>query len=430
MKKILLILLLCLGFINVYADSYVTDILVDGVSLQGFSSDKYEYSLEVDSKKDKITVVFVYDKDKYKVSGTPSNISLNPGLNKATLTVKDNDLKTLATYVVNITREDSRSNENSLLGLMIGGKKVELTDKLEYDVLVNNDLKKVELKATLKDLNSKFVSGYGERTGNNSITLSGEKTSVEVKVEAENGEVKTYKINIIKDNYKSNDNSLKSLKIDKIPFNFKSNIYEYNLNTIYDVDVIKLEAVANDSKATITYDKEINLKVGTNNIIIKVEAEDKSVKEYKLNITRSELIPLVKDITITGIDFTFDSNIKTYNIKTNNDKLSFKVTLNDENSKVNEIGNDNITNNSKVILEVSNDSRVETYTFIIEKEELDIDDKTDDKIDDDNKINEDVSTNVINSFLKKHEMIIALSTFGLGILLLLVAVVIKTSKVK
>ena len=166
------------------------------------------------------------------------------------------------------------------------------------------------------------------------------------------------------------------------------------------------------------------------NSVVICQPKSKRDKEYKLNITRSELIPLVKDITITGIDFTFDSNIKTYNIKTNNDKLSFKVTLNDENSKVNEIGNDNITNNSKVILEVSNDSRVETYTFIIEKEELDIDDKTDDKIDDDNKINEDVSTNVINSFLKKHEMIIALSTFGLGILLLLVAVVIKTSKVK
>lgn len=426
MKKILLILLLFLGFINVYADSYVTDILVDGVSIQDFSSDKYEYNLEVDSKKDKITVVFIYDKDKYKVSGTPSNISLNPGLNKASLIVKDNNLKELATYIVNIKRLDYRSNENSLSSLMIGEKKVELTEKLEYDVKVSNDLKKVELKATLKDLNSKFVSGYGERIGNNSITLSGEKTSVEVKVEAENGEIKTYKINIIKDDYKSNDNSLKSLKIDKIPFNFKSDIYEYNLNTDYDISVINLEAVKNDLKATVTYDKEINLKVGINNIIIKVEAEDKSVKEYKLNITRSELVALVKDIKIDGIDFTFDSNIKTYNIKTTSDKLSFKVTLNDENSKIKEIGNDNIVNNSKVILEVSNDLQEETYTFIIEKEEL----KVDDKKDDDNKINKHVSTNVINSFLKKHEMIIALSTFGLGILLLLVAVVSKTKIVK
>ena len=82
--------------------------------------------------------------------------------------------------------------------------------------------------------------------------------------------------------------------------------------------------------------------------------------------------------------------------------------------------NDNITDNSKVILEVSNDLQTETYTFIIEKEILDKD----------SEFNNEISTNVINSFLKKYEMIIALSTFGLGILLLLVAIISKTSKVK
>ena len=75
-------------------------------------------------------------------------------------------------------------------------------------------------------------------------------------------------------------------------------ILEYNLTCKNDISSIVIEAVANDNKATVEYEKNITLNEGLNNITIKVTAEDGTIKEYKLNITREELVPLVENIEI------------------------------------------------------------------------------------------------------------------------------------
>ena len=356
-KKLIVILFLFFSLLGVKADEYVTDILVDGTSLKGF-------------------------KTKYKGSGSSENIKLVPGLNKVTYTIKDMDLKELATYVVNIKKEDNRSSDNSLSSLRIGTNQVVLSDKNEYDVYVDSKLTKVELKATLKDNKSKFVSGYGERIGNNSITLSGETTKVEVKVSAENESIRTYLINIIKKDYKSSDATLKEL----------------------------------------TYDKTIGLKEGINNLIIKVEAEDGSSLEYKINITREQEEKLVKDITITDVDFKFDSSKTNYILKTDLDKLDIKVTLTKEDAKVEILDNENLQNNSKITLKVTLDEKEETYNFKIVKD--DTKDDVKDETKDENKSFD------LNSFLKTNEMLIGLGVFGLGVLSLLIAIIDKKRRVK
>ncbi len=421
-KKLIVILFLFFSLLGVKADEYVTDILVDGTSLKGFKSEVLEYNLDVDSQKETIKVVFVYDKTKYKGSGSSENIKLVPGLNKVTYTIKDMDLKELATYVVNIKKEDNRSSDNSLSSLRIGTNQVVLSDKNEYDVYVDSKLTKVELKATLKDNKSKFVSGYGERIGNNSITLSGETTKVEVKVSAENESIRTYLINIIKKDYKSSDATLKELKIDKIPFTFKSDTLEYNLTVKNNITSINIDATSNDSKATLTYDKTIGLKEGINNLIIKVEAEDGSSLEYKINITREQEEKLVKDITITDVDFKFDSSKTNYILKTDLDKLDIKVTLTKEDAKVEILDNENLQNNSKITLKVTLDEKEETYNFKIVKD--DTKDDVKDETKDENKSFD------LNSFLKTNEMLIGLGVFGLGVLSLLIAIIDKKRRVK
>ena len=421
-KKLIVILFLFFSLLGVKADEYVTDILVDGTSLKGFKSEVLEYNLDVDSQKETIKVVFVYDKTKYKGSGSSENIKLVPGLNKVTYTIKDMDLKELATYVVNIKKEDNRSSDNSLSSLRIGTNQVVLSDKNEYDVYVDSKLTKVELKATLKDNKSKFVSGYGERIGNNSITLSGETTKVEVKVSAENESIRTYLINIIKKDYKSSDATLKELKIDKIPFTFKSDTLEYNLTVKNNITSINIDATSNDSKATLTYDKTIGLKEGINNLIIKVEAEDGSSLEYKINITREQEEKLVKDITITDVDFKFDSSKTNYILKTDLDKLDIKVTLTKEDAKVEILDNENLQNNSKITLKVTLDEKEETYNFKIVKD--DTKDDVKDETKDENKSFD------LNSFLKTNEMLIGVGVFGLGVLSLLIAIIDKKRRVK
>ena len=89
MKKILFIVLLFSILLNVKAEGYLTNILVDGTRIKDFQSDKTEYSLEVDENKESIKIVFVYDTTKYKGSGSPENISLNHGLNTVKYSLKD-----------------------------------------------------------------------------------------------------------------------------------------------------------------------------------------------------------------------------------------------------------------------------------------------------------------------------------------------------
>ena len=421
MKRLILALFLFLSFLNVKAEGYLTNILIDGVSIKDFSSEKKEYNLDVDSKKDTIKVVFVYDKNKYKGSGSSENITLKSGLNKISYTIKNIEtLETLETYVINITKEDNRSSDNSLSSLKIGNTQVVLSEKNEYDVFVDSKLKSVELKATLKDNKSKFVSGYGERIGNNSITLNGETTKVEVKVSAENESIRTYLINIIKKDYKDPTNTLKSLKIDKIPFTFKTNIYEYNLTVENDISEIKIDLVKTSDKSSVEYLENVKLKEGVNNLVIKVIAESGDVREYKINITRNELVPLVNNIEIENLDFTFDKNKTNYSIKTDLDKLNFKITLANTDAKIEEMGNEKLENNSVITLKVSLDSQEEVYTFKIVKE----------IIEDSNDTKNDSKSFDINSFLKTNEMLISLITFGVGVLSLLIAILVKKRKVK
>ena len=231
-------------------NEYLQSILIDNLALEGFETDKYTYDLDYESEKSEIKIAYTYDLEKYKVKTTGSLTTLDYGMNVVTITLTNKeDTEDSVTYTLNIKRE--ASSETALSSLTVANQSIELKDKDTFDVYVDSKLDSVLVKATLKDQKAKFVEGYGERLENNKVKLSGETTKVEIKVEAQDKSVKTYTINIIKKDYKSNDATLKSLKIDKIDYTFKSNIVEYNLSVSYEINKIKLTPVATDEKAKI-----------------------------------------------------------------------------------------------------------------------------------------------------------------------------------
>jgi len=413
MKKILfLIILFIMPFYTVFASEYVTSILVDGEEI--FENDKYEYNLNVDTNKESINIIYKYDKDIYNGIGSSGSVSLDYGLNRLTYKITNKETFEEKEYIINITRSDNRSSDNSLKELMIGNNKVILGNDNEYTVDVNSNLTSIEVKASLNNEKAFFVSGYGERLGDNAVKLNGEMTSVEIKVQAENGNIRTYKINIRKKNYKSNDNSLKSLIIDKIDFTFKSDVLEYNLTVPYDTDELVIEALANHDNAFVDYDKKVKLMVGNNVINIKVTAEDSTEKNYVLNIKREEKVSLVSTITIKGIDFSFNPEVYNYKLNTSLEKLEFDVKVNNENTKVDIIGNENLENGSKVSIKVSLNDDVKTYVFKIINEEV---------------VDEKITTSDSN-FLEDNEMIISFVILIFGVFMMIVSVVIKsTSKI-
>ncbi|MBR3661376.1 MAG: cadherin-like beta sandwich domain-containing protein [Bacilli bacterium] len=417
MKKLGLFLFLFLAFfINVKAEEYLTDILVDNTSI--FEGGKFDYEYSVDSSKTTIKLDYRYDQSNFFGMGDIGSQNLNYGANIFTyvLTNRENadDSKT---YTIKVNRPDTRSGDNSLTSLIVGNQKIVLGDTNEYSVSFDTKTTSVEIKATLPN-GASFVDGYGERVGSNAVKLSSDKTTVEVKVKAENESIRNYTIHINKTNVQSNDATLKSLKIEGVDFDFKSDKLEYDLSVEYKITKVKINAVKNNDKANLDYSENVTLKTGTNLVEIKVTAEDGTVKTYKLNITREEEIPIVKDITITGINFEFKPKTYNYKIETTLSKLDFNVTLSDEDATSEITGNENLKNGSIIKIEAKDGEESVLYTFrIINKEE--------DKEEDVSTTTTGNSSNNLNEFLKENEMIMSLVILGIGIFSTLVAVVMK-----
>lgn len=425
LKKILLVIVFTFFMIlNVRAsDISLTGIIIDGVPLEGFDPEVESYDLSYPSSKESVRIGYTFDQDQFNVTtGGSSNLTLKSGKNVFTITIasKDNPSEK-RTYTLNILREDARSNDNTLSSLTVAGKKVQLySDKYNYDVEIDNSLKKVEIKATTSSAKATFVQGYGERIGNNQVTLSnGDRTTVEIKVQAENESIQTYTITIIKSNYKSNDATLKDIKIKEKNFNFNPDILEYNIEVENEIDKINVEALANHEKAKVEYEKEVELKEGINNLVIKVTAEDGTVKEYKLNITRKAEVALVSDIEIEDIDFEFKPDVYQYEIKTTLVSLKFKVTLNSKTATYEIINNDDLQDGSIIRIVVKDKDKQITYNFKIINPDKKVTTTTPNDID-------DAATNVSGSgFLKKYEMYIGLITFGVGLLSLLIVLITR-----
>lgn len=157
---------------------------------------------------------------------------------------------------------------------------------------------------------------------------------------------------------------------------------------------------------------EIDLVEGINNIVVSVKAEDGSLKEYKINITREEEKVIVDDITIDSIEFDFDSSIYEYNIETELDILNFNISLNSKTATYEILNNKDLENKSIVSIVITDDDKTLTYKFNIIKDEVE-------------EINNEDITSQEKSFLEKYEMYIGLGVFGLGLLSLLIAILTK-----
>ncbi len=125
---------------------------------------------------------------------------------------------------------------------------------------------------------------------------------------------------------KSSNNNLSSLKIEGIDFEFNKDTLEYNLEVDNNVDKIKIEAKAEDSKATIEGELEKDLAVGQNTITINVIAEDKSKKTYTFDIKRKDNNANLSSLTISDINFEFDKDKLEYELNVRNEITSVNIT--------------------------------------------------------------------------------------------------------
>ena len=167
---------------------------------------------------------------------------------------------------------------------------------------------------------------------------------------------------------KSSDTSLKEIKIED-KFITISESLSYKTKK----EKVKIEVVANDSKANIEYEAEKELGIGLNVYPIKVTAENGDVKNYNINITRLalsankefKLFYHEEELTKNTVSKT----IEDINVENDITRIALKYKLSDTKAKITITGNDKLkvgNNKIKITIVAENQSK-DTYTLTVHR---------------------------------------------------------------
>jgi len=233
--------------------------------------------------------------------------------------------------------QPAKSNDATLKSLGVTGQTLSPSfsaNTTSYTVNVPNDTKSVTLTGTANHSGAK-VTGLG------SVNLTGDTTTANVKVTAEDGSTtKTYTVKIVREAdpvSKSNDATLKGLSISgyNITPTFNPSTTEYQLTIPNNATEVIVNATKNNSNAKVEVNGARNLAVGNNKVTVKVTAEDGTVKNYVIHVTRQEPInenlngdATLKSLNVSGFTLlpTFKKETTSYTINVPNNITGLNVS--------------------------------------------------------------------------------------------------------
>lgn len=358
-------------------DNDLKSLDVSGYTISpSFNKDTLNYNLTVPNEADNITVKAEANDGKAKIE-VKGGDNLQVGDNKVEVIVTAEDGSTKV-YTINVKKEDKKEEpkketDATLKSLTIGDEKLnpefskennvysinvgESVTGLKVNAIANSDKAKVEVKGS---------SGW--KYGMNTVT---------VVVTAEDGSKNTYIINVNRKSptgtptqNKSNDSYLNSLVVNgaAISPNFNKDVSSYTVTVPYDTEKLDISYVASNSKAKVEIIGNDELKVGTNNIQVKVTAEDGSVRIYMINATRAAFSAKnnLKILSVNGFTLnpSFDKDRLEYNlkVKSNTDSLDLTAIAENENAKVEITGNSSFkTGNNVVLIKVTDENGFTKY---------------------------------------------------------------------
>lgn len=253
-------------------------------------------------------------------------------------------------------------------------------NKEEWSATVPNSVKEVTVYATPLDKNAK-VEGTGK------VTLKEGNNTVSVKVTAEDGTTKTYKLTIKRktaeeENAENGEARLKNLGIKPEEYDFTgfdSEKTEYSVEVPNEVEEVEVYATAMNSNAQINGTGMIELKEGKNELTVEVISANGTKKTYTITVTREESNSTVeefglKKLSINGVSLKPAFNVGTYEytVELTEDiqTLEIQAEANDENATVEIVGNENLQQGENIItILVQNQETKEnaTYQIIVNK---------------------------------------------------------------
>ena len=251
-----------------------------------FNKNTTSYKLSVPTDTSKITInsTLTSNKSSYVSGYGNRTVDLKYGKNTVVVKVKsENDV--VNTYEIIVTREDNRSSNNYLKELTVSNSEFKFDKKTnEYALTVKNEIDSIDIKGSSEDDKSK-VTGLGN------YKLKEGVNTINVKVTAENGNVRTYVLKvtrIVKSDTVVPNNYLKSLSIKNYQIDFNKDTLVYNI-TIENERSLEFTYETESKDSSVIINGNSNLKNGSI-IEVVVTAIDGSTREYKFNISKTEEI--------------------------------------------------------------------------------------------------------------------------------------------
>ena len=173
------------------------------------------------------------------------------------------------------------SSNNNLSSLEIDGDTVPNFSPSLTTYNIETAKASINIAATAEDTKA-TIAGTGNKT------LKYGKNSYEVKVTAENGSVKTYTVNVTRNDTRDTNNYLKSLSTNIGTISFNKDTLKYTLDVGNDVEKIVVSAEAESDKAKVTGTGEKTLKYGENKLEVKVTAENETQRTYVITVVRED----------------------------------------------------------------------------------------------------------------------------------------------
>lgn len=164
---------------------------------------------------------------------------------------------------------------------------------------------------------------------------------------------------------------LKSLVLSSGSISFNADTYEYSINVESNIDSIDVTAIPEDETSKVEIKNNTNIVDGSVISII-VTGTDNSTSEYKINISKEVYImssnAKLSSLRVDGYDISFNSKINDYTITIDDEvkELNIDYETEDENAIATVTGNSNLTNGSKVVINVTAEDGTENvYTINI-----------------------------------------------------------------
>ncbi len=355
----------------------LTSLTIDNTSVPNFNTNNYTYDVTVNNKS-KVNIQGTYLDPNGVVRGL-GEVTVKEGVNTFTVKcINPTDARDNVTYTININNVDNRSTVDTLETLSV--RPAEINFKKEttsYNTSVPGNVTSVVVSSTLTDSKASYENGFGNRT----VNLKYGKNEIIVKVKAEKGNIKEYKVIVDRIDDRSKVNTLSKLSLSTGSINFKPATNNYSVNVKSDVTSVTISSELTDSKSSYENgfgNRTVNLKYGANEVLVKVKAENESVNTYKIVINREDnrsKINTLKSLNLSTGDISFDPNKTNYQVNVNKDvnEVVIKSELTDPKSNYeNGFGNRTVTlnpGNNKILIKVKAENEsINVYTIDIFKE--------------------------------------------------------------